>query len=174
MNEAVLDALKARRSIRSYKPDMVPAELIDKVVEAGTYAASARGLQSAVIVAITDRATRDQLARMNREIMGVAQDTFYGAPVVLVVLADKANPNYIYDGSLVMGNLLNAAYAVGLGSCWIHRARQEFESEEGKALLKKWGIEGDYEGIGHVILGYAASPAPEAAPRKADYVYHID
>ena len=174
MNEAVLDALKARRSIRSYKPDMVPAELIDRVVEAGTYAASARGLQSAIIVAITDKKTRDQLARMNREIMGVTQDTFYGAPVVLVVLADKANPNYIYDGSLVMGNLLNAAYAVGLGSCWIHRARQEFASEEGKALLKKWGIEGDYEGIGHVILGYAAAPAPKAAPRKDNYVYHID
>lgn len=173
MTQAVLDALKERRSIRSYKQDMVPEELLEKVIEAGTYAASARNMQSAVIVAVTDRKTRDRLAKMNREIMGTEQDTFYGAPVVLVVLADKASPNYIYDGSLVIGNMLNAAYAVGLGSCWIHRAKQEFESEEGKALLKEWGIEGDMEGIGHVILGYAAGPAPKAAPRKANYVYRV-
>ena len=173
MNQ-VLQSLKERRSVRSYKPDMVPMELINEVVEAGTYAASAMGLQPAIIVAVTDKATRDKLSKMNREVMGVPFDPFYGAPVVLIVLADKKNPNYLYDGSLVMGNLLNAAHAVGLGSCWIHRAREEFESAEGKALLKEWGIEGDYEGIGHCILGYIDGQVPAAAPRKANYVYHVD
>ena len=173
MNQA-LQAILERRSIRSYKPDMVPMELINQVVEAGTYAASAMNYQSAIIVAVTNKATRDKLARMNREIKGVDHDTFYGAPVVLVVLADKSRLNYLYDGTLVMGNLLNAAHAVGLGSCWIHRARQEFESAEGKALLKEWGIEGNYEGIGHCILGYIDGEVPAAAPRKANYVYHVD
>ncbi len=89
-------------------------------------------------------------------------------------MAEKANNNHVYDGTLVMGNLMLAAHALGLGSCWINRAKQEFESERGKALLKKWGIEGEYEGIGHCILGYAAAPALPAAPRKANYIYHID
>ena len=171
---AVLEAIKARRSIRKYKPDMVPRELIDQVAEAGTYAASGHGKQPAIIVAVTDKATRDELSEMNREILGVKSDPFYGAPVVLVVLAEKANNNHVYDGTLVMGNLMLAAHALGLGSCWINRAKQEFESERGKALLKKWGIEGEYEGIGHCILGYAAAPALPAAPRKANYIYHID
>lgn len=173
MNE-ILQAIKERRSVRRYKPDMVPQNLIDQIVEAGTFAASGHGKQSPIIVAVTDKETRDQLALMNREILGTKSDTFYGAPVVLIVLARKDSPHRVYDGSLVMGNLMLAAHTLGLGSCWIHRAKQEFESEAGLALLKKWGIEGEYEGIGHCILGYPDGKILPPAPRKADYVYHVD
>ena len=125
------------------------------------------------MIAITDRETRDRLSAMNAAVMGMGDDPFYGAPAVIVVLADKRVPTYLYDGSLVMGNLMNAAHALGIGSCWIHRAKEEFESEEGKALLKKLGIEGDYEGIGHCILGYEAEPGKPAVPRKESYIYRI-
>lgn len=131
-------------------------------------------MQSPRIVVVTDRTVRDRLSALNAAVMGSASDPFYGAPVVLVVLADRSRPTYLYDGSLVMGNLLNAAHAVGLGSCWIHRAKEVFDSPEGKALLKAWGIEGDYEGIGHCILGYPLPGAlPEAQPRKADYALWV-
>ena len=110
---------------------------------------------------------------MNAKIMGVNSDPFYGAPVVLIVLADKNRPTYVYDGSLVMGNLMLEAEAQGVGSCWIHRAKEEFESEEGKEILKSLGIEGDYEGIGHCVLGYADGTVPKAAPRKDSYVYYV-
>ena len=173
MNESIKNMIE-RRSVRGYKPDMIPKEDLDLILEAGTYAATGMGMQSPVIVAVTDNATRDQLSKMNADVMGTDTDPFYGAPVVLVVLADKNRPTYIYDGSLVMGNLMNAAASLGIGSCWIHRAKEEFESEEGKEILKSLGIEGDYEGIGHCILGYADGPAPKAAPRKDSYVYHID
>ncbi len=131
------------------------------------------GRQSPIIIAVTDKETRDMLSKLNASIMGVDIDPFYGAPELLVVLADKSVPTYIYDGSLVMGNLMNAAADLGVASCWIHRAKEEFESEEGKALLKKLGIDGDYEGIGNLVLGYAAAPANEPAPRKATYIYKI-
>lgn len=168
-----LEVLKSRRSIRSYQDKMPEKELIAQIVEAGTYAPTGMGKQSPIIVAVTNRDTRDQLAEMNAKIMGVDTDPFYGAPVVLVVLADKQYPTYLYDGSLVMGNLMNAAQAVGLGSCWIHRAKEVFETPEGKALLKEWGIEGDYEGIGNCIIGYSAQETPQAKPRKPDYVRYI-
>lgn len=169
-----LEVLKSRRSIRSYQDKMPEKELIARIVEAGTYAPTGMGKQSPIIVAVTNRDTRDQLAEMNAKIMGVNTDPFYGAPVVLVVLADKQYPTYLYDGSLVMGNLMNAAQAVGLGSCWIHRAKEVFETPEGKALLKEWGIEGDYEGIGNCIIGYSAQETPQAKPRKPDYVRYIE
>lgn len=172
MNETI-QTMVTRQSIRSYQPDMIPEEDLEQILKAGTHAASGRGMQSPVIVAVTDKETRDQLSRMNASIMGTDSDPFYRAPVVLVVLADKNRPTYLYDGSLVMGNLMNAAHALGIGSCWIHRAKEEFESEEGKSLLKKWGIEGDYEGIGHCILGYAKEPLPEKKPRKEDYIYYV-
>ena len=170
----VLESIKTRRSIRKYKPDMVPKEIIDQIVEAGTYAATGMNRQSPIIIAVTNKEMRDRLSRMNAAIMGVDSDPFYGAPVVLIVLADRSSANYLYDGSLVMGNLMLAAHALGVGSCWIHRAKQEFESPEGKEILKSLGIEGDYEGIGHCILGYPAdSTAPEAKPRKEDYVVYV-
>ena len=170
----LMEEIRTRRSVRKYKPDMVPQEILEQIVEAGTYAATGMGRQSPIILAVTNRELRDRLSRMNAQIMGAGDaDPFYGAPVVLVVLADKSRPTHVYDGSLVMGNLMLAAHHFGLGSCWIHRAREEFESEEGKEILRALGVEGDYEGIGHCVLGYADGPLPQAAPRKENYVYYV-
>ena len=168
-----LTTLKTRRSCRAYKPDHVEEDKLNAILEAGTYAATGMGKQSPIILVIKDQAIRDQLAKLNAAAMGMDIDPFYGAPELLVVLANKAMPTYIYDGSLVMGNMMNAAADLGVASCWIHRAKEEFESKEGKAILKKLGIEGDYEGIGNLILGYASKPAANAAPRKENYVYCI-
>lgn len=172
----VIECLKTRRSVRGFKSDEMPArELIEQVLEAGTYAPTGMGRQSPIIVAVTNKETRDRLSRLNAAVLGTDSDPFYGAPVVLIVLADRSKPTYLYDGSLVMGNLLNAAHAVGLESCWIHRAKEVFASPEGKSLLEAWGIEGDYEGIGHCVLGYPISDAaPVAKPRKPDYVVWIE
>ena len=169
MSEA-LEVMRQRRSVRSYKADPIPRELLEKVLEAGTYAPTGMGRQSPIILAVTDKALRDRIAKLNAAVMGRDNDPFYGAPAVLVVLADKSVPTSLYDGSLVMGNLLNAAHDVGLGACWIHRAKEVFASEEGKAILRELGVEGDYEGIGNCIIGYAATPLPEAKPRKEGYV----
>ena len=173
MNQEALKVMKERRSCRSYKPEQISQEALQAVVEAGTWAATGVGKQSPVIVAIQDPDTISVLSKMNAKIMGVDFDPFYGAPTVLVVLADKSAPTYLQDGCSVMGNLLNAAEAAGLGSCWVHRAKEEFESEEGKALLAKWGIQGDYEGIGHCVLGYWNGEKPAPAARKDNYVYYV-
>ena len=166
MNE-VIKALLERRSIRKFRPEMPKKEDLEQIIEAGLYAASARGEQSTMIVAVTNKEIRDRLSRVNAEIWGrEGFDPFYGAPVVLAVVADKEAFTAVYDGSLVMGNLLLAAHSLGLASIWIHRAKEEFESEEGRGLLKSLGIEGDWEGIGHCALGYAAEPLPAGAPRK--------
>ena len=172
MNET-LKTLIERRSCRSYKPDPIPAEILDQILEAGSYAATGMGRQSPIMIAVTDKKVRDQLSKMNAAVMGASNDPFYGAPVVIIVLADRSVPTYLYDGSLVMGNLMNAAHALGIASCWIHRAKEEFNSEEGKAILKQRGIEGDYEGIGQCILGYAAQETKAAAPRKENYIRKI-
>lgn len=169
----VINNMKTRRSIRKYKPDMIPDDVLNRIIEAGTYAATGMGKQSPIIIAVTNKEIRDKFSKMNAEIMGVDSDPFYGAPVVLIVLADKARPTYVYDGSLVMGNLMLAAHAEGIGSCWIHRAKEEFESAEGKVFLKSLGIEGDYEGIGHCVLGYTDGEEPKAMPRKENYVYCV-
>ena len=169
-----LEDLKTRRSCRSYEPRQITEEELQQVLEAGMYAPTGMGKQSPVIVAVQDKDAIETLRKMNAAILGAPEaDHFYGAPTVLVVLADRSRPTYLYDGSCVMGNLLNAAHAVGLGSCWIHRAREEFDSDEGKALLKQWGVEGDYEGIGHCILGYRADAEPAPAPRKDNYVHYV-
>lgn len=168
--EQTLQDIKTRRSCRSYKPDMVPHDVLEKIVEAGTWAATGMGRQSPMILAVTDKSLRDRLSKMNAAVMGRDQDPFYGAPVVLVVLADKSVPTHVNDGSLVMGNLMLAAHALGVSSCWIHRAKEEFDSEEGKAILRELGIEGDWEGIGHCILGYAAAEPAAPKARKENYV----
>ena len=168
-----LTTLKTRRSCRAYKPDHVEEEKLNAIVEAGTFAPTGMGKQSPIILVIKDKEIRDQLAKINAAVLGADIDPFYGAPDLVVVLADKSMPTYVYDGSLVMGNMMNAAADLGVASCWVHRAKEEFESEEGKAILKKLGIEGEYEGIGNLILGYAAKPIGEAAPRKANYIYSI-
>ena len=172
MND-IIKAMETRRSIRGYKEDMVPEELIAEVVEAGTYAATGMGRQSPIILAVTNKEVRDRLSKVNAEIMGTTGDPFYGAPVVLVVLADKSRPTYLYDGSLVMGNLMLAAHALDIGSCWIHRAKEEFESAEGQKILKDLGIEGEYEGIGHCVLGYVDGEYPATHPRKDNWVYYV-
>jgi nitroreductase len=168
-----LKTLIERRSCRSYKSDPIPTEVLDQILEAGSYAATGMGKQSPIMIVVTDKKTRDQLSKMNAAVMGASNDPFYGAPVVIVVLANRAVPTYLHDGSLVMGNLMNAAHSLGIASCWIHRAKEEFDSAEGKAILKDLGIEGDYEGIGHCILGYAAQENKTAAPRKENYIYRI-
>ena len=171
----VFDNIYTRRSYRNYKSDMVPRDLIEKVCEAGTFAATGMNKQSPIIIAVTDKETRDSIMNLNASIMGrEGTDPFYGAPVILIVLADKNVSTHVYDGSLVLGNMMLAAHELGLGSCWIHRAREEFETEEGKAILKQLGIEGDYEGIGHLALGYPDGDEPALRPRKDDYVYFID
>ena len=173
MNDT-LKILESRRSCRNFDNNkIVSEEDIQAIVEAGTYAPSGMGRQSSIILAVTNKELRDQLSAENAKIMGADADPFYGAPVILVVLANKDIPTYKYDGSLVMGNLLNAATSLGLGSIWVHRAKEEFESEFGKKILADLGIEGNYEGIGHCAIGYAAAPTNAPAPRKDNYVYYV-
>lgn len=171
----LLELMKTRRSVRKYKPDMIPQDVLDRIIIAGTYSATGRNLQSPIIIAVTNKEMRDKISEMNRKIGGWDEgfDPFYGAPVILIVLADKSCPTYIYDGSLVMGNLMLAAHELGIGSCWIHRAKEEFETEWGKNLLKSLGINDEYEGIGHCALGYTDSEYPKSPERKADRVFYI-
>lgn len=172
MNETI-QTLKARRSVRNFSDKPVEKELIEQIVDAGLWAASGMGAQSPIILAVTNKELRDRLSAMNADVMRAAGrgpaegfDPFYGGPVVLVVLADTSVPTYVYDGALVMGNLMNAAKSLGVDSIWIHRAKEEFASEEGKAILAELGVEGDFEGIGHCVLGYAAKPVGEGARRN--------
>ncbi len=173
MNE-VIEMMKTRRSIRKFKPDALPDEIIEQIAEAGTYAATGKNLQSPTIIAVTNKQLRDRISEMNRKIGGWQEgfDPFYGAPAMLIVLADKNVPTAVYDGSLVMGNLMLAAHSLGVGSIWIHRAKEEFESEDGKAILAELGITGDQVGIGHCALGYIDGEEPKAAPRKENWVYY--
>ena len=172
MGNPIIEAMKSRRSCRKFKPDPVPRELVEQIAEAGLWAASGMGKQAVKVIVVTDRGLRDRLADQNRRIGGWPErfDPFYGAPVVLAVVANKEAFTAVYDGSLVMGNLMLAAHSLGVDSIWVHRAKEEFESDEGKALLKSLGIEGDWEGIGHCALGYAAEPLPAGAARKPDRV----
>lgn len=172
MNE-VLRQIETRRSIRKYSSQPVPQEILDQIIEAGQYAASGMGYQNTIIIQVTNRELRNEIARRNALIGGWKEDfdPFYGAPVMLIVLAKKDWANRVYDGSLVMGNLMLAAHSLGIGSCWIHRAKEEFESDWGKALLKSMGIEEEYEGIGHCALGYAMGVEPKAAKRKENVYY---
>ena len=173
--ENILEQMKSRRSVRKYQADMVPQEILNQIIEAGLYAPSGKGQQNTIILQVTDRALRDEIARRNCEIGGWEPgfDPFYGAPAMLIVLAKKDWPNRVYDGSVVMENLMLAAHALGLGSCWIHRAKEEFETPWGKDLLKSLGIEEEYEGIGHCALGYAEGEPPRAAERKERRVFYI-
>ena len=174
MNE-IIKAMEERRSIRKFKPDMPAKEDLQQIVEAGLYAANGMGKQATITIAVTNKELRDRLSAINAKIGGWKEgfDPFYGAPAILIVLADKNWANRVYDGSLVMGNMMLAAHSLNLGSIWIHRAKEEFESDFGKKILSDLGIDGDYEGIGHCAIGYAAVPAPASAPRKGNYVYYV-
>ncbi|MBS6196295.1 MAG: nitroreductase [Clostridiales bacterium] len=171
----VLEQIKTRRSIRKYKEDMVPQEILDRIIEAGLYAASGMGQQDTIIIQVTQKELRDKIAKMNGEIGGWKEgfDPFYGAPALLIVLGKKTCGNRVYDGSLVMGNLMLAAHELGIGSCWIHRAKEEFETQWGREFLRSLGIEEEYEGIGHCILGYAEGDVPRAADRKEHRVFYV-
>ena len=173
MNE-IEKVIKERRSIRSFKSEMPKKEEIEKIIEAGLYAPSGMGRQETKIIAITNKEFRDKLAKINGEIIGWNVDPFYGAPVVLIVLGNKEFFTSIYDGSLVLGNMMLMAKSLGLGSIWIHRAKEEFEMQEYKNVLKKLGIEGNWEGIGHCAIGYVDGNEPNAQARKADRVYWIE
>ena len=172
MNE-VLKCLKERRSVRKYKAEQIKDSELELILEAGTYAATGMGMQSPIMVVVQDPEMIVKLSKMNAAVMGVNSDPFYGAPTVVIVLADAERGTCVEDGSLVMGNLMNAAYSVGVDSCWIHRAREVFATEEGKALLTEWGIEGNYIGVGHCLLGYRDCELPQAKPRKENYIYRV-
>lgn len=169
MNETIKNLIE-RRSIRKYKSEQIKDEELNEILKAGEYAPSGMGLQSAKIVVIQNKEIIQKLSKLNARIMGGGADPFYGAPTLIIVLADKNRNTYLEDGSLVLGNLMNAAYSLGIGSCWIHRAREEFETEEGKELLKEWNVPENYIGIGHCILGYPDGELPFAKKRKSDYV----
>ena len=171
--KAVLENLQTRRSVRAYLPKQVEEDALQAVLTAGTYAPTGMNKQAPVIVAVQNADTIAKLSAMNAAVMGTDKDPFYGAPTVLVVLADPEVRTWVEDGSLVMGNLMNAAHAVGLASCWIHRAREVFDTAEGKALLKEWGLPETLRGVGNCILGYAAGPLPETRPRKDGYVVRV-
>lgn len=166
--EIVMHNLLTRRSVRKYQSTPVPQELLDRIIEAGTYAASGKSQQPWIIIQVTEPGVMERLRRINAQIMGVAEDAdpFYGAPVYLIVLAERQNKNHVYDGTLVMGNMMLAAHALGLGTCWINRAREEFDMPEWQEWLRSLGIEGDYEGIGHLSVGYAEGEPRPAKPRK--------
>lgn len=170
MNE-VIQTIMRRRSCRTFNPDRMPSDdLIQQIAEAGTWAPTSRGCQNPIIIAVTNRQLRDKISAMNAHIMGSEDDPFYGAPCMLIVLVKKSE-NALYDGPIVMQTMMLAADSLGLNTCWIHRAKEEFESEEGKKILSDLSIEGEYIGIGHLALGYTTQPIPAPKPRKADYIH---
>ena len=172
MNETI-NTIISRRSIKAYTDELVSDYLLNEITTAATYSASGMNKQSALMVVVKDKALRNKLSALNASILGITSDPFYNAPVVVVVLADSNVRTYVEDGSLVMGNLLNAAHSVGVSSCWIHRAKEMFETEEGKLLLKEWGIPESYKGIGNCILGYPKDKTDVLPkPRKENYVIY--
>lgn len=175
MNE-IIKAMKERRSIRSFKSDMPSKGDLEQIIEAGLYAANGKGRQAVITVAVTNKEIRDKISDANRRIGGWAEgfDPFYGAPVILIVLAEKDWNNRVYDGSLVMGNMMLAAHSLGLGSIWIHRAKQEFEEKEWQDFLAEIGVQGQWEGIGHCVVGYINGEIPSAAARKDNRVFWVE
>ena len=173
MNHDMLNLIQTRRSVRAYKTDPVPEELLSAVLEAGTWAPTAMGRQSPVIVAVTDKTYRDKLSQLNAAVMGKDIDPYYGAPVIVIVLADGNARTFIEDGSCVLENMMLAAHALDLGSVWVNREREIFDSDAGKALLKEWNLPETLRGVGAIALGWPAGPAPEPAPRKDGYIVRV-
>ena len=172
MNETIQNMI-TRRSVRGFSDKEIPEDVLSQIIEAGVFAASGRNRQSAIVVAVTDKNTRDRLSAVNAEIMGANTDPFYGAPVILIVLAQRDVPTHIYDGSLVMGNLMLAAHSLGVSSCWIHRAKETFDRAEWKEWRREIGVEGDMVGIGHCALGYAQGEYPDVLPRKEGRIFRV-
>ena len=172
--KSCMDIILTRRSVKSYKPDMPRREDIDKIIKAGLAAASGRNMQASVIIAVTNKDIRDRLSRDNAAVMGVNTDPFYGAPCVLVVLAEKTAHTYVYDGSLTLGNMMLAAHELGLGSCWIHRAKEVMAQPEWQEWIKSLGLKGEYEGIGNLVVGYPDGDLPAPKERKEGRVVYAD
>lgn len=174
MTNEVLSAIFSRRSTKKYDGQAISGEELDAILDAGLWAANGRGLQAPLCVAVTDTAVRDELSKMNGDILGIDTDPFYGAPCVVVVFADNTVNTAVEDGSLVIGNMLLAAESLGVGACWIHRAKQMFQSEDGKTLMKKWGVDDKYIGVGCCVLGYAAEGGKKpAAPRREGRIIKV-
>ena len=174
MTNEVLENIKSRRSVRAYQDRAIEPEKLDAVLEAGTYAPTGRGAQSPVIVTVTDPETRKQISALNAAVLGADSDPYYGAPAIVLVLADPGRNTFVEDGACVLDTMMLAAHSVGPASCWIHREREIFDSADGKALLKKWGLPEMLRGVGSIALGYAAGEYPKAAPRKDGYITKID
>ncbi len=164
-----MEMLLSRRSIRTFRPEQITDAELEAVLKAGMYAPSGRNEQGAYYIAVQNPADRAQITRMNAAVLGRDGDPYYGAPTIILAFAEAGNNTAFEDACLGLGNMFNAAYALGLGSCWIHRTRQMFETPEGLALLKKWGIEKELIGVGSCILGYPDGPHPEAKARKSDF-----
>ena len=173
MSNEVLNTIKARRAIRAYKSDAVPTELLDAVLEAGTYAPTGGGHQSPVIIAVTSEKYRKEITQLNADVMGSAGDPYYGAPVIILVLADGTASTFVEDGSCVLENMMLAAASLGLGSVWVHREREIFDSERGKALLREWELPETLRGVGSIALGYPVGVPNEAAKRKENYIVRV-
>ena len=170
MENQFLEIIRTRRSVRAYRNEEVPEDVLDAVLEAGTYAPSGGGRQSAVIIAVREKKLRDKIAKMNAEVMGADTDPYYGAPVIVLVLADSKASTCVEDGSCVLDNIMLAAHSVGLSSVWVHREKEIFESEEGKMLLREWGLPDTLRGVGGIALGYAEIQPEKAAERKKGYI----
>lgn len=173
MENKMLELLKTRRSVRSYKPEQIAAQELDAVLEAGTYAPTGMGMQSPVIVAVQDAQTRQDVMELNQQARGGSGDPYYGAPTIVLVLADPERGTCVEDGACVLCNMMNAAHSLGLASCWIHGEREMFQLPEGKALLRQWGLPETLRGVGAIALGYAAGPLPQPKPRKEGYIHKV-
>ncbi len=173
MKNDMLEWIKTRRSIRKYRPEQIKDEELDAIMEAGTYAPSGKGKQVATIVAVRDAQTRSALARMNAQVLGKEIDPYYAPPVIVLVFADTSRPTYVQDASCVLENMMLAAHVLGLGSCWINREREMFETQEGKEMMKRWGIEESLAGVGALSLGYIDGEPPKAAKRKENYIIKV-
>lgn len=174
MSNAAIENMKTRRSVRKFRSDAVPRDLLEQVVEAGTFAASGHDRQPWAIITVTDPDIIARLSADNATFFDMpVRDPFYGAPAVIIVLTRTFTPTYLYDGSLALGNMMLAAHSLGLATCWIHRARQVFALPQWQEWLRSIGVEGEYEGIGHLAIGYADGPLPEARPRKAGRVFYV-
>ncbi len=173
MRNEVLNTIKERRSVRSYKPDAVPAELIDAVLEAGTYAPTGGGRQSPTIIAVTSEKYRKEITNLNAEVIGKDVDPYYCSPVIILVLAEGQASTFVEDGSCVLENMMIAAQSLGLGTVWVHREREMFDSEKGKKLLREWGLPDTLRGVGSIALGYPAVAPGEAQKRKDNYIVKV-
>ena len=172
MNE-IIKAMKERRSIRKYKSEQIKDTELEQILEAGLYAASGRGQQATKLVVVQDKDTIARLSKMNAAVMGADTDPFYGAPTVITVFADRERVTCVEDGSLVIGNMMLAAHSIGVDSCWIHRAKEVFDSQEGKELMAEWGVDAGYFGVGNCILGYRDCEYPFAPARKEGIIIRV-